>query len=223
VSACLGAGLEPGLFFTSDIRDFKALMQRMYREVTRAAPEATFDDEFFSLPARMMLEPTATLEKLVEQAREEGWPTALSFQTMAAVAGGLVLSQLLILILAGGTWWKPLALMGLCGLEWVIGALYLYALTEIFPAQYELREGVLLYPLPQIPRALLAIPMAMLVAAGVPFLAAMIGLVGVLWAVVLTALLVQQMYRLKSIWPAMIGGALQALFQFIVLSIVFTG
>jgi hypothetical protein len=141
---------------------------------------------------------------------------------MAGVAGGLVLVQVLILMLVGGTWWKPLALVGLCALEWGIGALYLYALAEVFPGQLELREGALLYPLAQIPRALLAVPMAMIVAAGVPFLAAMLGLAGVLWAVVLTALLVQQIYRLESILPAMIGGALQALFQFIILAIAFS-
>jgi hypothetical protein len=38
----------------------------------------------------------------------------------------------------------------------------------------------------------------------------------------LTALLVQQLYRLKSLLPAMIGGTFQALFQFIVLAVVLT-
>jgi hypothetical protein len=61
----------------------------------------------------------------------------------------------------------------------------------------------------------------MLVAAGVPFLAAMIGLVGVLWAVILTAFLVRHMFRLRSILPAVIGGVFQALFQFLVLALVF--
>jgi hypothetical protein len=140
---------------------------------------------------------------------------------MAAVPAGLILVQLLILILEGDVWWKGLAIAGLCGLEWLIGALYLYALAEIFPGLVEFRETALLYPLAQIPRALLSLPMAMLVAAGVPFLAAMLGLAGVLWAVILTALLVQQFYRLKSIVPAVIGGAFQALFQFLVLAIVF--
>jgi len=74
---------------------------------------------------------------------------------------------------------------------------------------------------PQIPRALLALPMAMLVAAGLPFLAAMVGLVGVVWAVILTALLVQEIYSLKSILPTAVGGTLQALFQFLVLAAVF--
>jgi hypothetical protein len=223
VSACLGAGFEPGLLLTSSIRDFEPLVGQMVREVRQVTPEAVFDEEFFSLPVRLLLEPTSTLEHLVEQARDEGWPLSLSAQAMAAVAGGLVLSQLLILVLMGGAWWKPLALAGLCGLEWGIGALYLYALTEVFPAHYQFREGALLYPLPQIPRALLSVPMAMLVAAGVPFLGTLFGLAGVLWAVLLTAFLVQQMYRIESILPALLGGTLQALFQFIVLSIVFTG
>jgi hypothetical protein len=223
VSACVGAGLEPGLLLTSDIRDFAPLMRRVVQEIKRAAPQATFDTDFPAVPIRLVLEPVPTLKSVVEQARDEAWPLALSAQAMAAVAGGLVLAQLLFLILVGGAWWKPLALAGLCALEWLIGALYLYALTELFTTRYEFRQAALLYPLAQIPRALLAIPMAMLVAAGAPFLAAMMGLVGVVWAVILTALLVQQMYRLESILPAVLGGALQALFQFIVLAIVFSG
>jgi hypothetical protein len=65
--------------------------------------------------------------------------------------------------------------------------------------------------------------MAMLVGAGLPFLAAMVGLAGVLWAVTLTALLVQRLYRLDSILYALAGGAFQAMFQFLVLGVIFTG
>jgi hypothetical protein len=222
VSACLGAGLEPGLFFTSDIRDFQPLLGRLRGEVAQAAPEALFDEEFFSLPARLVLEPTVTLAGLTDQAREEGWPLALSAQAMAAVAGGFLLVQMLILILQGGVWWKPLAIVVLGAVEWTVGAIYLYALAEVFPANVEFRQAALLYPLSQIPRALLAVPMAMFVGAGVPFLAAIIGMAGILWAVTLTALLVQQMYRLQSILPALAGGALQALLQFLVLAVLFS-
>jgi hypothetical protein len=221
VSACLGAGFQPGLLFTSAIRDFKPLMLRLYQEVNRAVPDALFDDEFVSPSALLVLEPTPTLAGLVDQARQEGWPLSVSAQAMAAVPAGMILVQLLILVLQGDVWWKSLAIAGLCGMEWLIGSLYLYALAEIFPGLVEFREAALLYPLAQIPRALVALPMAMLVAAGVPFLAAMLGLGGVLWAVILTALLVQQLYRLKSIVPAVIGGTFQALFQFLVLAIVF--
>ena len=140
---------------------------------------------------------------------------------MAAVPAGLVLVQVIGLLLEGGVWWEPLAIVGLCAMEWLIGTFYLYALTEIFPSFVELREAALLYPLPQIPRALLAIPMAMLVAARVPFLAAMLGLAGVVWAVILTALLVQQVFRLESILPATIGGTVQVVFQFLILLVVF--
>ena len=221
VSVCLGAGFQPGLLFTSAVRDFKPLMLRLYQEVNKAVPDALFDDDFVSPSALLVVEPTPTLAGLVDQARQEGWPLAISAQAMAAVPAGLILVQLLILILEGDVWWKALAIAGLCGLEWLIGALYLYALAEIFPGLVEFRETALLYPLAQIPRALLALPMAMLVSAGAPFLAAMVGLAGVLWAVILTALLVQQLYRLKSMVPAVIGGAFQALFQFLVLAIVF--
>ena len=41
-------------------------------------------------------------------------------------------------------------------------------------------------------------------------------------AVILTAIMVQKMYNLKSILPAVIGGAFQALFQFLILLIVFS-
>jgi hypothetical protein len=223
VSACLGAGFEPGVLLTSALRDFGPLMRRMYEEVNKAVPDALFDDEFLSPSALVTVEPVPTFAALAEQARDEGWPTSISTQAMGAVAGGLALVQLLVLLMVGGAWWKPIAIIGLCGVEWVIGALYLYALTEIFPAHVEFREGVLLYPMAQIPRALMALPMAMFVAAGVPFLAAALSLVGVLWAVILTALLVQELYRLKSILPAMVGGAIQALFLFIVLAMIFTG
>jgi hypothetical protein len=223
VSMCLGTGYEPGVLMTSAIRDFGPLMDRMRQEVSRAAPEAIFDDNCFSLPARLVLEPAPTLAGLVDQAREEGWPFSLSAQAMAAVAGSLTLVQVLIMILVGGAWWEPLAVIGLAAAEWLIGTLYLYAVAEVFTGNVELREAALLYPLPQIPRALLALLMAIFVVAGVPFLAAMLGLVGVLWAVILTALMVQQIYRLKSILPAMAGGALQALFQFITLAIILSG
>jgi len=222
VSLCLGAGFQPGVLFTSAIRDFKPLMLRLYQELRKAAPDARFDDEFSSPSAALVLEPVPTLDLLVDEARDEGWPLSTSAQVMAAVPAGLVLVQALILVLEGGAWWKPLAILGLCELEWLIGTLYLYALAEIFPAYVELREAALLYPPTQIPRALLSVPMAVLVAAGVPFLAAMLGLAGVLWAVTLTALLVQQMYRLESILPAMVGGVFQALFQFLVLVIIFS-
>ncbi|MFN2289658.1 MAG: hypothetical protein ACK2UC_00580 [Anaerolineae bacterium] len=221
VSVCLGAGYEPGVLLTSDIRDFKPLMRCIYEEVKQARPDALFDDEFLSPSALMVLEPTVTLDSLVDEARSEGWPLAISAQAMTAVPAGLVLVQLLILLLRGGAWWKPLAIVGLCEMEWLIGALYLYALAEFFPGRLEFQEALLLYPLPQIPRALLTVPMAMLVATGVPFLAAMVGLAGVLWAVTLTALLVQRLYRLDSALPALVGGAFQALLQFLALAIVF--
>jgi hypothetical protein len=221
VSASLGAGFEPGLFLTSAIRDFKPLMRRLYQEVKKAAPDALFDDDFMSPSATLMLEPTPTLATLVEQARDEGWPLAVSAQVMAAVPAGLVLVQILLLLLYGGAWWKLLVIVGLCEMEWLVGAFYLYTLAEFFPARVEFREGALLYPLPQIPRALLALPMALLVAAGAPFLAAMLGLGSVLWAVVLTAILVQQLYRLDSVLPALIGGAFQTLLQFIIVALVF--
>ncbi len=221
VSACLGAGFAPGLIFTSAIRDFRPLMLCLYQNVRRAVPEALFDDEFVSPSALLVAEPGPTLASLVDQTRHEGWPLAVSAQAMTAVPAGLVLVQLLILILQGDLWWKPLAIFALCGMEWLIGALYLYALAEFLAGSLEFRDAALLYPLPQIPRALLALPMAMLAAAGVPFLAAMLGLVGVLWAVTLTVLLVQQIYRQDSILPAMIGGVFQALFQFLVLASVF--
>ncbi len=219
VSVCLGAGLAPGLFFTSAIRDFKPLMLRLYQEVSRAVPDALFDDEFVSPSALLVAEPTPTLATLADQARDEGWPLAVSAQAMGAVAAGLVSVQLLILLLEGDLWWKSLAIVILCGIEWFIGALYLYALAEFLPGSVEFREVALLYPLPQIPRALLAVPMAMLVAAGAQFLAAMLGMAAVLWAVMLTALLVQQIYRLESIQPATIGGLFQALFQFLILAV----
>jgi hypothetical protein len=65
--------------------------------------------------------------------------------------------------------------------------------------------------------------MAMLVAAGAPFLAAMLGLAGVLWAVILTGMLVQKLFSLESILPALAGGSLQALYQFVSLAIIFAG
>ena len=222
VSVCLGGGFSPGLFFTSDIHEFAPLIGRIYRETSQAVPDVIFDDEFFALPARIALEPNPSLEGLVAQARDEAWPVGLSAQAMAAVAGGLLFSQVLILILFGGAWWKLPAILGLCGLEWMIGALYLFGLTEVFPAHYEFQDGLLLYPMAQIPRALLSLPMAMFVAASLPFVGAMIGLAGVLWAVTLTIFLVQQMYHFKSIMPAMVGAMLQAIFQFIILAIALT-
>ena len=221
VSACLGAGFAPGVLFSSDIRDFKPLILRLYQEVRSASPEALFDDQFASPSALIVQEPSPTLDLLVEQAQGEGWPMNVSAQAMAAVPAGLVLVELLILILYGGNWWEPVAVVALCGFEWLIGTFYLYALAEFLPGEIEFQEAALLYPLPQIPRALLAVPMAMLVAAGAPFLAAMIGLVGVIWAVILTAFLVRHLFRLRSILPAVIGGVFQALFQFLVLALVF--
>jgi hypothetical protein len=223
VSPILGAGWEQGILLASAIRDFKPLVTRAYQEIRYAAPEAVFDDDFFSLPARLVAEPVPTCESLAEQAREDGWPLGLSAQAMGAVAGGLLLVLALMLILSGGAWWKPLAIVGLAAAEWLIGTLYLYAISEFFPANVEIREARLLYPLPQIPRALLAVPMAMFVAAGAPFLAAMLGLAGVLWAVILTGVLVQKLFKLESILPALAGGSLQALYQFVSIAIIFAG
>ncbi len=222
VSLCLGAGWAPGLLLTSALRDFAPLMERLYREVRPAVPDAVFDSEFYPVPMLLTLEPAATLADLVDQAREEGWPWDISAQAMAAVAAGLVVVQLLILLLVGGVWWKPLAIVGLIGIEWPIGALYLYALAEIFPAHVEFRQAGLLYPLPQIPRAILSVPMAMFIASGIPFLAAVTGMAAVLWAVTLTALLVQEMFRLKSVLPAIPGALFQALFQFLLLALILT-
>ncbi len=223
VSACLGAGLEPGLLFTSAIRDFEPLLDRLRQEVAQAAPNPLFDDDFFSLPARLVFEPVPALAALHDQARDEGWPLLLTAQAMGAVAGGLLLVDLVILALIGGAWWRPLAIVALSGVEWGLGAFYLYALAEVFPGTIEFRPAALLYPLPQIPRALLAVPMAMLAGAGAFFPAGLLGLAGVLWAVLLTVLLVQQIFRLKSILPATVGAAFQALFQFLVLAIAVGG
>ena len=223
VSMLFGAGVAPGVLITSAVRDFEPLMVRLYREVTQAAPEALFDDEFVSPTVSMVVAPAETLSGLVEQSRDEGWPSDLSAQVMAAVAAGLALVQvLLMLLLLGGSWVRPVAIVVLCGVEWLIGALYLYAVAELLPGAVEFRQAALLYPLPQIPRALLAMPMAMLVSAGLTFLAVVVGLAAVLWSVILTVLLVQKLYRLDSVLPAAIGGVLQAVFQFIVLAVAFT-
>jgi len=48
-----------------------------------------------------------------------------------------------------------------------------------------------------------------------------VGLASVLWAVLLTTLLVQRLYRLKSMLPAVPGALLQTFFQFLILAIVF--
>ena len=222
VSMCLGAGFEPGLLFTSDIQEFRPFIQRLYDEVTHISPDALFDDEFFSLPVRLVFEPGATLDILVEQVSSQGWPLNLSAQAMGAVPAGLVVVNLLLLAVYGGAWWKPLVIIALCQVEWLIGAFYLYALAEFFPSETEYQKAVLLYPLPQVPRALLTVPMAVLVAAGLSFPGALVGLLGVIWAVILTALLVQKLYRLDSILPAMLGGTVQALFQFMILALAVT-
>lgn len=219
VSICFGAGFAPGLLLVSALRDFAPLMERLYQEVKWAVPDAVFDPEFYALPALLVVQPVPALTDLAEQARDEGWPLDVSGQAMAGVAGGLVLVQLLILVMAGGVWWKPLAIVGLTAVEWGLGALYLYALAEVYPAQVTLRQAALLYPLPQIPRALLAVPMAMFIGAGLPSLAVIAGMAGVLWSVTLTAILVQQMFHLKSILPAMVGGVLQVLFLFLMLAL----
>jgi len=225
VSACLGAGFKPGILFTSAIRDFEPLVDRLRQEVALAAPQAVFDDQFFSLPARLVFEPVPTLDDLVGRSRDEDWEPAKLAQparAMAAVTAGLLLIQLLLLVLKGGAWWKPVVIVGLGAVEWLAGALYFYALGAFLPGEVELHQGARLYPFAQIPRALLALPMAMLVVAGLPFLASMVGLAAIVWAVILTAVLVQQVYRLPSILPAMGGAALQALAQFVVLALVFT-
>jgi len=225
VSACLGAGFKPGILFTSAIRDFEPLMSRLRQEVALAVPQAVFDDQFFSLPARLVFEPVSTLDGLADRSRDEDWALSTLAQpgrAMAAVTAGLLLIQLLLLVLKGGAWWKPVAIVGLGAIEWAAGALYFYALGAFLPGEVELHQGARLYPFPQIPRALLAVPMAMLVVAGLPFLASMVGLAAIVWAVILTAVLVQQTYRLPSILPAMAGAALQALAQFVVLALVFT-
>jgi len=225
VSACLGAGFKPGILFTSAIRDFEPLVDRLRQEVALAAPQAVLDDQLFSLPARLVFEPAPTLDGLVSQSRDEDWAPANLAQparAMAAVTAGLLLIQILVLVLKGGAWWKPVALVGLGAVEWAAGALYFYALGAFLPGEVELYQGARLYPFAQIPRALLALPMAMLVAAGLPFLASMVGLAAIVWAVILTAVLVQQVYRLPSILPAMAGAALQALALFVLLVLVFT-
>ena len=225
VSACLGAGFKPGILFTSAIRDFEPLVDRLRQEVALAAPQAVLDDQLFSLPARLVFEPAPTLDGLVSQSRDEDWAPANLAQparAMAAVTAGLLLIQILVLVLKGGAWWKPVALVGLGAVEWAAGALYFYALGAFLPGEVELYQGARLYPFAQIPRALLALPMAMLVAAGLPFLASMVGLAAIVWAVILTAVLVQQVYRLPSILSAMAGAALQALALFVLLVLVFT-
>jgi len=225
VSACLGAGFKPGILLTSDIRDFEPLVDRLRQEVALAVPQAIFDEQFFSLPARLVFEPVPTIDGLAGRSRDEEWTLANLAQparAMTAVTAGLLLILLLSLALKGGAWWKPLLLVGLGAIEWAAGALYFYALGAFLPGEVELHQGVRLYPFPQIPRALLALPMAMLVAAGLPFLASVLGLAAIVWSVILTALLLQQVYRLPSILPAMAGAALQALAQFIVLVFVFT-
>ncbi len=224
VSACLGAGFRPGILFTSDIRDFEPLLGRLRQEAALAAPQAALDDQLFSLPARLVFEPAPTLDGLVDRTRDEGWTRANLAQparAMAAVTAGLLLVQVLMLAFRGGAWWKPAVLVGLGAAEWAAGALYVYALGAFLPGEVEVHQGARLYPYAQIPRALLALPMAMLVAAGLPFAASMVGLAAIVWAVILTAVMVQQVYRLPSILPAMAGATLQALAQFMVLAFIF--
>jgi hypothetical protein len=198
-------------------------MLRLYEEVKKAAPGALFDEDFFSAPASLLLEPAGTLDGLVEQARAEGWPLDLSAQAMGAVAAGLLLAQLAGLALWGGAWWQPVAILLLVAIEWLIGALYLYALAELLPGSFEFEASALIYPMVQLPRAVLSVPMIMLVAAGLGFVAAAVGLIGVLWAAVLTSLLAQRIYRLDSILPAVPGGVFHAGYLFIVLAIALTG
>ena len=223
ISALFGAGWMPGLLFASTIRDFRPLVLHLFRQMRQASPETRFDYQFLSPSLTLVTEPVPTLARLADHARYEDWPFARSVQAMVAVPAGLVLVQLILLLLRGGAWWKPLAIAGLCGLEWATGALYLYLLGKLFSGSLNLREGALLYPMPQIPRALLAVPMAMLVPAGLLLPAALLGLAGVLWAVTLTVLLVQQLYRLPSPLLAIVGAAPQAFYQFLILTLLFGG
>jgi hypothetical protein len=223
VSMVMGAGFNPAVLFTSDIRDFGPLMLRLYKEVKKAAPQALFDDDFFAAPASILFEPAETLDGLVEQARTEGWPLDLSVQAMGAVAAGLLLAKLLGLLLWGGAWWQPVAILFLVSVEWMVGALYLYALAEFLPGSVEFGASALVYPMAQIPRAVLSVPMIMLVAVGLGWLAAVVGLIGVIWAVLLTSLLVQRIYRLDAMSPAIPGGVLHAGYLFILLAIALIG
>ncbi len=223
ISALFGAGWMPGLLFASTIRDFRPLVLHLFRQVRQASPDAPFDYQSLSPSLTLVTEPVPTLARLADQARYEDWPFDRSLQAMAAVPAGLALVQFLLLLLRGGAWWKPLAIAGLCALEWVVGALYLYVLARLFSGSLNLREGALLYPMPQIPRALLAVPMAMLVSAGLLLPAALLGLAGVLWAVTLTVLLVQQLCRLPSPLLAIVGAAPQALYQFLILALLLGG
>ena len=220
VSMCLGAGQARGVMFSSAIRDFEPLVDRLRQAVAEANPNVLFDDEFFSLPARLVFEPRSTLSGLTKQARENGWPLAISAQAMAAVTVGLLLIQLLVLAFWGGAWWQPLVIVAAGAAEWGAGALYLYALGGLFPGDVEMRKAVLLYPIAQVPRALLALPMFALVAAGLPSVAAAVGAVGIVWAVWLTALVVQYVYRLPAILPALFGASIQALFQLMLLALI---
>jgi hypothetical protein len=219
VSMSVGAGYAPGLLLTSALRDLEPLIERLYLEVKAAVPDAIFDSEFYAVAAVLVTEPMSGLADLVDQARQEGWPLDVSGQAMAGVAAGLLLAQLLNMLLFGSAWWKLVAILVLCGVEWGLGAFYLYALAEFYPHRVSLRQAAMLYPLPQIPRAVLAVPMAMFVASGLPFLAVGAGLAAVLWSVLLTALLVQQLFRMKSLLPAMAGGLLQALYLFLMLAL----
>ena len=72
-SACLGAGFKPGILFTLAIRDFEPLLGRLRQEVALAAPQAVFDEQFFSLPARLVFEPAPTLDGLACWSRDEDW------------------------------------------------------------------------------------------------------------------------------------------------------
>ncbi len=116
---------------------------------------------------------------------------------------------------------RALALLLAGAAEWAAGAIYLYALAAIFPGEVGLHQSGLIYPIAQIPRALLAILMFALVAAGLPALAVIVGIVSVIWAVGLTSLLAQQVYRLPTLLPALAGATIQAAFQFMLLTFVF--
>jgi len=165
VSACLGAGFKPGILFTSAIRDFEPLVDRLRQEVALAAPRRCSTTSSF--PCR----PTGL--RAGAHHRRTGQPVTRrrlgavhsgpTRRAMAAVTAGLLLVLLLLLALRGGAWWKPVLLIGLGAIEWAAGALYFYALGALLPGEVELRQGARLYPFPQIPRALLALPMAMLV------------------------------------------------------------
>ena len=215
----------PGVLMTSALANFEQVLQRVLLEVTRhaegtaQASQPILQSEARSNMLLLSFRSSATIDKLVAEAREDettakadtrrllglagtavmlALPPALLLVFDRAIAQGILPSVALVV--------SAIVLVVLGLVEWPIVGIALTTLDEMSGGGEEGNRALYLYPTSQLPRLLPQVGALVLVLLGVPILPVLLWLGAIVWSFLLAAAMSEELFGWRG--GQLIAGAL---------------